>query len=53
MDNEKNILDDYRMEEILRKKKGIKVIKKNTLSLNLRIYRVVGNYAKKEVENIK
>lgn len=38
MDNEKNILDDYRMEEIVRKKKGIKVIKKNTLSLNLRIW---------------
>lgn len=38
MDNEKNILDDYRMKEIVRKKKGIKIIKKNTLSLNLRIW---------------
>lgn len=33
MDNEKNILHDHRMEEILRKKKEIKVIKKNTPSL--------------------
>lgn len=37
MDNEKNILGDRRMQEILRKKKEIKVIKKNTPSLDLRI----------------
>lgn len=51
MDNEKNILDDYRMEEIVRKKKGIKVIKKNTLSLNIMYMEFIYIYILKKREN--